>query len=398
MGTNRDDDTIWPTAVGLSVVDALLAAGVVGSGFLALALDLGEGGGEATPLSYLVVGAAGVLLLRRRRWPLLVLGLVAVARVVVTIEAGNDNALLAGAALALFTVARSGPRRRHLVVAGATAVALAVVTAALGDESFAPELLGELALLLLPVAVADAARSRADRVAARIEAEAEARVQAERLRIARDLHDVVAHGLSTIAVQSGVAAHLLDREPARAREALEIINRTGRDSLQELRAMVGVLRSTDEAPLRPTPSDPDDLGRLLDGAAAAGVPVTASIEGAFPPDVSDRCVVAVHRIIQEALTNVARHAGPVPTELRVRHGSDEVVLTVVNARGGGAAGRLPGGGATANVPSSGVGIVGMTERAESVGGTVTAEPSVDGGFAVTATVPYRLRSRTDRTP
>jgi signal transduction histidine kinase len=134
--------------------------------------------------------------------------------------------------------------------------------------------------------------------------------------------------------------------------------------------------------LRPTPTDPNDLTDLLDGAANAGVIVTVDTTGSFPPDVGDSCVVATHRIIQEALTNVARHAGAAVTSLRIGHTADHVEVHITN-----------GGGTAPNIPlkSTGVGIVGMRERAESQVGTLTAEPTAGGGFHVTAVLPYNVR-------
>lgn len=331
-------------------------------------------------VTYLVVVVAGLVLLARRRWPVEVLMVVVTLGLMVAIQSGADGTI--PAMVAFYTVARAGPRRRHLAVAVVVAVGAAVVLALLGSDGFAEELISELGLLLLPVALGDGARSRDERLQARIEAEAEARVQSERLRIARDLHDVVAHGLSTIAVQSGVAAHLIDRDQEQARQALTIINRTGRSSLEELRSMVGVLRSTEQVPLRPTPSDPNDLDDLLAGAEAAGVAVTVTVDGEFPDDVGEACVVAVHRIIQEALTNVVRHAGGSPATLHLAHGSDRVVVTIDNRLDG------PTGHGAA---TTGVGLIGMTERAESLGGTLVAGPTADGRFEVVATVPYHGR-------
>jgi signal transduction histidine kinase len=292
---------------------------------------------------------------------------------------GEELALNLAATVALYTVARHGSRKAGLVAASVGAVVVSLGSAVLGDEPFFVELLSELAQGFLPIAVGDAVRTRADRVRELIDAEADARVQAERLRIARDLHDVVAHGLSTIAVQSGVAAHLLDRDPEHARQALETINATGKTSLEELRVMVGVLRSSDDAPLRPTPTDPNDISELLTGAANAGITVTHTVEGRFPDDASDAAAVAFHRIVQEALTNVARHSGTASATLQVQHQDDLVELVVRNT----------GPRSTPTTSgSTGVGIVGMRERAESLGGSLHAAPTEDGGFQVVATIPY----------
>lgn len=363
------------------VVDAVAAVGSLIVGFVVMIFDLGDIAISPSPISYVIVVVACAMLLVRRHRPLAVLLAVSVAQVAVIADTHNDAVLMVCVGVALFTVTRSGRRMSGLLVAVSVAGVLLLSNAVFDDQAIFPESLGAAALLLLPIALGDAARSREERLNTLITTAVEGRVQAERVRIARDLHDVVAHGLATIAVQSGVAAHLIDRDPDHAREALEIINETGRTSLEELRAMVGVLRSTDEAALRPTPADPNDLTDVVAGAARAGVEVRTVVTGRFPPDVSEQCVVAAHRIVQEALTNVVRHAGAAPSTVTLDHGTDSVVVTILNRPGSRAT--------TVNVPSTGVGIVGMTERAESLHGTLHAERRRDGGFEVTAELPYR---------
>lgn len=359
--------------------DAILALVAIGFAAAALAFDFGESDSDPSALGFALLAVVGTALLARRRSPLVVLVVVVAARLIMMWDISNDVALIPAAMIALYTVAGTGDRRTSLAAALGAAVAMMFVVAGLNSDGFVGELAGEAAVLLLPIAVGDAARSRADRIRDLVDTEAAARVQAERIRIARDLHDVVAHGLSTIAIQSGVAAHLLDRDPNQAKESLEIINATGKHALEELRAMVGVLRSTDEdTPLRPTPADPNDLSDVLAGAANAGLAVSPDLEGHFPPDTSDASVVAVHRIIQEALTNVARHAGAVTVELAIHHGDDRVRVQIINQPGT----------SRGEVPSTGVGIVGMAERAETLGGSLRASPTADGGFEVDATIPY----------
>ncbi len=338
---------------------------------------------SASAVALAVVGS--LALLGRRRFPIAVLVFVIVLRVVMAAGVGNEFALLPAVVIALFTVARSGSRRSALMIALAAAVAMAILVAAAdAEESIVHEALGELAIGLLPVAIADGARSRSDRIRDLIDGEAEARVQAERLRIARDLHDVVAHGLSTIAVQSGVASHLLDRNPKQAREALDIINATGKRSLEELRTMVGVLRSTDEAPLMPTPADPDDLSAVLDGArqGGTGIDIELQVDGSFPAAVSEAAVVAVHRILSEALANVARHGGGAAALVQIDHGASAVDLTISND------GPVEDSTRNGRQSSTGVGIIGMRERAESLGGELRASAMATGGFQVSATIPY----------
>lgn len=341
----------------------------------------GSGSANLADLVFALVGSAAVV--ARRRYPLEVLAVVTFAWVGIVAGDAGEHALIPAAVVALYTVARTGERRVRLPIAVAAAVVMMVTVAASDDEPFWPELASE-GVMLLPIAVAEAARSRQERLENLIETEATARVQAERLRIARDLHDVVAHGLSTIAVQSGVAARLLDRDPALAKEALQDINRTGKRSLDELRAMVGVLRSDDGTPLQPTPTDPDDLSDLLSTASATGLAISVDVTGSFPSGIPDAVVVATHRILQEALTNVTRHAGAVPVEVAVTHADRSAIVRVTN--GPGRADRPP-------TPSTGVGVIGMTERAEALGGSLRAGPTADGGFEVVADLPYYGRSQ-----
>lgn len=362
-------------------VDPLVAVAVVALAGFAMWFDWGDGATNPNAIAGVIPIVAAALVWLRRRNPIAILLATGAAHLLLTLITGHEVALLPAVMVALFTVARYGDRKVGLTVAAVSGLVMATVTSAFDADRFLPEFLGEVALMAVPIAIGDAARSRAERIRDLIETEAASRVQAERIRIARDLHDVVAHGLSTIAIQSGVAAHLFDRDPGQAKKALEVINRTGKSSLEELRSMVGVLRSTDDAPLRPTPADPNDLTDLLDGAANAGIDVVIEITGSFPADVGDSCVVAMHRIIQEALTNVARHALVAEATLQIVHAVDHVEIGISN-RGGTAPNAGP--------ESTGVGITGMRERAESLGGTLAAVPTTDGGFRVTAVLPYKL--------
>lgn len=362
--------------------DVAAVAISLGVGLPMLILDVEGKVGDLSLIDIGLLALGCVVLLWRWSQPLFVLVVVSVARFIAIPVTGTELALVVPVAFALYSAARLRPRR--IVVPAALTIALATTSLILTfdeDESFAPEFIAEVATVLLPVAYADAVRSREERLAAAIEAETEARVQAERLRIARDLHDGVAHTLSVIAVQSGVAAHHLrdapDDDPVRL--ALGRINTTGKRSLEDLRALLGVLRSTDDAPLRPTPDDPDDFGELVEVANAAGVTLTITTSGIFPPGVHDSTVVAIHRIAHEAITNVARHAGPVPATLELAHGDDAATLRVVNTTSE---------RTTPTSPSTGVGVIGMRERAEALGGTLGTQALLGGGFEVLATIPY----------
>jgi signal transduction histidine kinase len=207
--------------------------------------------------------------------------------------------------------------------------------------------------------------------------EARRRTSDERLRIARELHDVVAHNISLINVQAGSALHLMDQQPERARAALSAIKDASKETLVELRSVLGVLRQVDEeAPRSPAPG----LAHLDDVVAranSAGLPVQVEVEGAangLPPGV-DR---AAYRIVQEALTNVTRHAGPARAMVRISYGERDLVVQVDDDGIG-----APGNG----VVSPGNGILGMRERAAALGGEVQAGPRPDGGFRVRAWLP-----------
>lgn len=370
----------------------VVAAAVAAAYGVVIVVIAGDGTaliGSSLPLSLGVVVAGSSVLLARRARPVLVAAVVVAIRILFAVAGWNEVGPLDVAVLvALYTAARRTTRGAKLGAILALAAAAAAAGAAFDPgDAFFRELVGEVAFVALPVAVGYGLRQRQERIGQLIDNEATARVQAERLRIARDLHDVVAHRLSTIAVQSGVAGHLLDRDPSLAKDALDTINTAGKEALEELRGMVGVLRSTDEpavAPLQPAPADPDDISTLVKRARRDGLRVTSTQHGSFPSAVNDGVVIAAHRIVGEALANAARHAGAVPVSVRIDHGTDGVTITIDNEQ---PAGAVPA------VPSSGVGIAGMTERAAAVGGTLVAETTPGGGFTVEAKLPYTRQDR-----
>jgi signal transduction histidine kinase len=220
-------------------------------------------------------------------------------------------------------------------------------------------------------------------------------VAGERLRIARELHDVVAHSMSVIAVQAGYGQYVIDASPAGAREALGAIQATSRDALEEMRRMLGVLRRQEEgedtapqrepprsAPLAPAPGL-GDLGRLIQRTRGAGVEVSLERSGRVR-EVPAGVGLSAYRIIQEALTNVVRHAGS-GAHCTVRLGYGETALHVRVADGGGRP-LVPAVSAPV-AAGAGHGLAGMRERAHLCGGEFTAGPLPGGGFQVTATLP-----------
>ncbi|HEV3382346.1 MAG TPA: histidine kinase [Trebonia sp.] len=242
----------------------------------------------------------------------------------------------------------------------------------------------------------DALEERAARLERERGAQAQIAAAAERARIARELHDVVAHNVSVMVVQADGASYALDTAPERAREALETISSTGRQALAEMRSLVGVLRSGDdpEAELAPQPGI-EQLTGLLEQARASGLPVSFTVEG-VPRALAAGPALAAYRVVQESLTNARKHAGPTATAaVTLRFCEDRLVIKVTDdGRGARGSGARPGGGAG---PGSGAdprtgdglghGLVGMRERVEAFGGSVVTGPRAGGGWRVAATLP-----------
>lgn len=219
------------------------------------------------------------------------------------------------------------------------------------------------------------ARERAERVAAE-----RRRVDEERLRIARELHDVLAHSISVINVQAGVGLALLDTDPEQARTALTTIKAASKEALGEVRQVLDTLRAPGDAPRSPAPGL-DRLPELVEQAAAAGLTVVVTVEGA-PRALAPGMDLAAFRILQEALTNVVRHSGSRTARIRLGWQPGALELRVDDE---GPATGDPAGG-------SGNGLVGMRERASALGGTIEAGPRPDGGFRVVARLPLKAAS------
>jgi signal transduction histidine kinase len=218
--------------------------------------------------------------------------------------------------------------------------------------------------------------------AARLERErdAQARVAAvaERARIARELHDVIAHNVSVMVVQADGASYTLATDPGRAKEALAAISATGRQALAEMRRMLGVLRREEDGRSEARAPQPGigELGELLDQARTAGLPVSFTVEGT-PQPLPGGVALAAYRIVQESLTNTRKHAGPVASASVVLRYSDDALVLAISDDGRGAA--APDG--------PGHGLTGMRERVAMYGGSVAAGPRPGGGFEVVATLP-----------
>ena len=261
-----------------------------------------------------LVAIAGLALAWRRRYPLTVLAVSTTAVAVYSLLGYVNGAALLAPVLALYAVATQVSVRRTVVAAVATLAVLMAATAANnpfkqitgGGFDIIPFMVA--AVVFAGIAVANR-RAYVASIQDRAEQDARRRIDEERLRIARELHDVVAHTMATINVQAGVAAHVLPTRPEAAAEALQAIKTASKEGLRELRAILNVLRQADDAdPVQPAPGLAQ-LDALVEGARRAGLPITLTMTGApFPlPATVD---LAAYRIVQESLTNVIRHAGP----------------------------------------------------------------------------------------
>ncbi|SDJ39655.1 Signal transduction histidine kinase [Streptomyces indicus] len=230
------------------------------------------------------------------------------------------------------------------------------------------------------VAVAELARMRREQWAKERAERAEAarrRADEERLRIARELHDVLAHSISVINVQAGVGLALLDSDPEQARTALTTIKSASKEALGEVRQVLESLRTPGDAPRAPAPGL-DRLPELVDQAASAGLTVEVTREGRAV-GLAPGADLAAFRIVQEALTNVVRHSGSRRARVTIGYGAGALDLRIED----------DGPATQADAGGSGNGLAGMRERAAALGGTIEAGPRPDGGFRVRASIPLR---------
>ena len=338
-----------------------------------------------TPSAALIlVGLACAVLAWRRRWPVTVLALSIAAAVAFTLLGYVNGAVLVAPMGALYTVAALSSSIRRAVGYGLATLAV------LGAASIAVNPLGRFGggVVILPfmvavvvvagIAVANR-RAYVESIQARAEQDARRRLDEERLRIARELHDVVAHTMATINVQAGVAAHVLPTHPEAAAESLQAIKTASKEGLRELRAILNVLRQADDAdPTQPAPGTAQ-LEALIAGARQAGLDTTLTVTGK-PVPLPAAVDLAAYRIVQESLTNAIRHAGPATAAVALGYARDELRIDVTDT------GRGPALAASSN---GGHGLAGMRERAVTVGGTLETGPGPAGGFRVAARLPLR---------
>src|SRR5215469_936442 len=329
----------------------------------------------------LAVVAAGTLV-GRRRYPVQVMGVVFAATLAYFAFGYPAGPIWLPLIVAYFTAAARGHRLAAAITAAAGFGIFPWLDYALRNARPPSAIfLGALAAWLLVVlGAAEIVRIRRERAAeaARIRQEEQLRrTSEERLRIARELHDAIGHHLSLINVQSGVALHLGDELPEQARDSFSAIKHASKEALSELRSVLSVLRQEDEPAPRSPASTIARLDDLVSHAAAAGLAVRTEFDG--PPRPLPFSVdAAAYRIVQEALTNVTRHAGPAAAIVRVSYAERDLAVQVDDD------GRGPAPGPPAG---NGQGILGMRERAVALGGELQAGPRPGGGFRVRARLP-----------
>lgn len=327
------------------------------------------------------------LVLRRRRPYLALGGTLLLAMLAFGLSSPTPPVLLP-IAVALYAVGACGYRRGSLMATGAAIAAIAIIRFVLSDSTLrAEELVRDVAWILGAAAVGFAVasrrayveefRQRALEAERTREEEAQRRVDEERLRIARDVHDGVAHALASISLQASAAGAVIDSDPEGAREALRQIRGASVSALAELRATLGVLRQpvTTGAAAAPTL---EQLAGLADILRAGGIEVSVSRKGGdrnIPAEVGN----VAYRIVQEALTNVLRHSGARHADVVMTFDPSALIISVAD----------DGGGPKDEGSRTGYGIKGMRERAEAIGGLLEAGPRSGGGFIVRAELPLR---------
>lgn len=337
-------------------------------------------GGRAGWLSYVLAVLSMAPLAWRQRLPL-TSTLVMCAAVIAHLLLGLGDYANSGVGLliGLFSVFLLRSWRIGLIaLAGGVVTAAVVFSVTIGDIGKWP-LFGSVVVQFLVACALGVITKRWSRRMERLAEQAARAVSEERMRIAHELHDMVAHHMSVISLQTGVAEYVLDSDPAVAREALATVGSTSREALSEMRRLLAVLRV--DQPYG-TGSQPglSELDGLLDRVRTAGLPVELVVTGTRRPlqPGPDLCA---YRVAQESLTNVLKHAGPATARLDLDYGEQALTLRVTdNGRGTTPVRRDPG------IPSRG--IIGMRERAELYGGVLTTGPGTDGGFAVLLRLPY----------
>jgi signal transduction histidine kinase len=382
----QDQTDRWPW-----VSTVLLTAFVLAGSNFAAHQQAGERA-DLDPFARVLLLLASGLLLWRHRHPLLVVFGTAAAAMVYLGAGYPYGPVFLAVVLACFSAIVAGHRRAAWAALGMLGAGHVLVAHWLyrwlpptGDSAapWGQEIVVATWMVAI-LALSELARARREQwVRERAERAQAARRRAdeERLRIARELHDVLAHSISVINVQAGVGLALLDTDPEQARTALTTIKASSKEALGEVRQVLDTLRTPGDAPRAPAPGL-DRLPELVEQAAGAGL--TVEVEGE-PPRLAPGTDLAAFRIVQEALTNVVRHSGSRHARVRLDHDGGALRLRIDDD--GPATGADAGG--------SGNGLAGMRERAAALGGTIEAGPRADGGFRVLAVLPLKVKPKED---
>jgi signal transduction histidine kinase len=387
----------WTGRLSPRAADLLIVIVLTALGLISTVLDPFERRGQVgQPWAFML--AVGLLLFQtvplywRRRVPNLILVLTASALAIKFLVGINGSIAVVGLLIGMYSVAAYGGARRRvwaLVVAGLFFVAGFVIFALTGNPRFiaisvpavahvAAWLIGDY--LRTRRAYVAALEERAIRLERERDLDRQVAADEERARIARELHDVVAHDVSVIAIQAGAARTVQQAQPEAAAQALSLIETTARKTLVELSQLLGVLRKVDEAAAQRAPQPGlTQVASLVDELRTAGLAVDYRVEGetqTLPPAVD----LSAYRIIQESTTNILKHARARHVDILVSYRPDEVGLRV---RDDGTPAALPNG------RPSGHGLIGMRERVELFGGELKAGPLKGGGFEVLARLPYQ---------
>ena len=347
-----------------------------------------------TSLVWLMALALSTPLMFRSRWPIPVFGIVLASAIIAVLLGMSASATVLAVALAIYPVALSaGPQRSAAALSAALlGVTLAVLSAVVlaphfsvmppNAEVFKTDLISALIFSWLAIGagwlLGRSFQARREYAVQLAEHRAQQAVAEERLRIAREMHDVVAHSMGVIVMKAAVANHLYETRPEESIQALGVIESVGRAALADIQGVLGSLRSEGEAELTPSPSL-DDVPKLIENARLADVQV--NLERGPIPALPSAVQLSAYRIVQEALTNIVKHAAtPARCTVRITTESGELHLTVIND-----------GASSRPVGKPGHGLIGMRERAALHHGSLVAGQRPKGGFAVHARLPYQVQ-------
>ncbi|MFC9915746.1 sensor histidine kinase [Streptomyces sp. NPDC127197] len=367
-----------PAGVGDWTIAVGVAALLLGTGLSGEQPDTDPG-----VLGYTLLAAGGLALAARRRAPLAVLAVTGLCAV--GYQAAGFDALAVSYLVAVYAAVRAG-HRALTVAASVTLLAGLHLTALLFRDGPAGEALAqarhvlEMAWLIAAFAAGEALRQaerRADEAERTREETARRRADEERLHIARELHDSLTHQISIIKVQAEVAVHVARRRGEQVPEALLAIQEAGREATRELRATLDALRDDDTTP----PRGLDHIPELVEQASRAGLEATLTIEGQRP-DVPAAVGRTAYRIVQESLTNIARHACAATASVRIDYRAGSLAIQVED----------DGKATPDTVPTPGLGLLGMRERVTALGGRLRAGPRSERGFTVQAELPVERAS------